>query len=178
MGRLTDVGPAGLVPAAWLVTILAHVDGVSDRTLLIALGVMTVLLAAFYVAARGQMSGVLAVWHRVILVGFFVTLPGTVALAVAPDQTGALAVTLYGWMLLPAVAYVPTGQAHADPLGRRVYLWSAVLSVAGTAVYAAGHLLGAGPDWTLVAGLALVGVGQTAGIVAAALQNTGRIDLR
>lgn len=173
VGRLTDVGPAGLVPAAWLVTIGAHRGWVSERTLSIALAVMTVLLAAFYVAARGEMPGVLAVWHRVIAVGFLTTLPGTVALFVAPDQTVALAVTLYAWLLLPTLAYVPTGRAHEAPRMRRIYLGAAALGVAGTIVYTVGHLGGVQPATTTIAGLALVGVGQTAGIVTAAVQNTG-----
>lgn len=178
MGRLTDVGPAGLVPAAWLVTLGAHAGDISDRTLLIALLVMDVLLAAFFLASRDEMTGVLAVWERVIVVGLLVNIPGTVALAVAPDETLALAFTLYGWMILPGLAYVLTGRAHADSLPRRIYIGAGVLSLVGPVVYAVGHLGGVSPDLTIVGGLVLVGIGQTVGIVTAVLQNTGRVPMQ
>ena len=174
MGRLTDVGPAGLVPAAWLVTIGAHRSLVSERTLLIALGVMDVLLLAFIVASRGEMTGpVLPIWRRVLLAGFAVTVAGTAGLALDPNQAVLTGVGLYGWILLPGVAYVQTGLAHPPGRYRRVYLAAAALTLAGGLVYAAGHLGAIAPETTTVAGLAVVGVGQTAGIVAAAVQNTG-----
>jgi len=37
MGRLTAVAPAGLVPAAWAVTVAAHTGAVGTRTLFVAL---------------------------------------------------------------------------------------------------------------------------------------------
>ena len=173
MGRLTDVGPAGLVPAAWLVTIAAHRSLVAERTLLIALGVMDVLLLAFIVASRGEMTGpVLSIWRRVLVAGFVVTVTGTVGLALDPNQPLLTAVGLYGWIVLPAVAYVQTGQAHAPGRYRQVYLASGALSLLGGAVYALGQVANIAPETTVVAGLALVGIGQTAGIVTAALQNT------
>ena len=172
MGRLTDVGPAGLVPAAWLVTIAAHRSLVTERTLLIALGVMDVFLLAFILAARGEMTGpVLAVWRRVLVAGFAVTVAGTAGLALDPNQPLLTAVGLYGWMGLPAVAYVQTGRAHGAGRYRQVYLASGALSLLGGAIYALGQIAGIAPEATVVAGLALVGVGQTAGIVTAALQN-------
>ena len=173
MGTLTDVGPTGLVPAAWLVTVAAHASLVAERTLLIALVVMDVLLLAFVVASRGEMDGpVLAVWRRVLVAGFVVTVAGTAGLLLDPNVTPLVAVGLYGWMLLPGFAYVGTARAHPAGTYRTVYFGSAALSLAGTGVYAVGQVAGVNP--ALVAGLAVVGLGQTVGIVAAAYQNAGR----
>jgi hypothetical protein len=170
MGRLTDVGPAGLVPAAWLVTIAAHQSLVTERTLLIALAVMDVLLLAFIVASVGEMTGgVLAVWRRVLLVGFVVTAAGTAGLAL--DVPGLTAVGLYGWIVVPGIAYIQTGRAHEGRY-RRLYSGSGVASLCGGGIYALGHLGGFSPEATVLAGLAAVGVGQTGGIVAAVVQNT------
>jgi hypothetical protein len=175
MGTLTDVGPAGLVPAAWLVTAGAHVSLVPERALLIALVVMDALLAAFVVASRGEMTGpVLPIWRRVLLVGLVVTVAGTAGLAADPNLTPLVAVGLYGWLILPGLAYVGTGRAHPPGRYRRLYLAAAALTLAGTAIYAVGHLGGVAPGTTLLAGLGVAGAGQTAGIVAAAYQNAGR----
>lgn len=174
MGPLTDVGPAGLVPAAWIVTIGAHVSSlVSDRTLLIALGVMDVLLLAFLLAAYSEMDGpVLRAWRGVLAGGFVVTLAGTVGLALDPNQSALLAVSLYGWMILPGLAYVRTGRMVMETPARYVYVAAAGTSLAGAVLYAVGHLGGVETAVTTVVGLAVVGVGQTAGIVTAAYQNT------
>ncbi|MFT4921695.1 MAG: hypothetical protein ACI8XM_000900 [Haloarculaceae archaeon] len=175
MGYVTDVAPAGLVPAAWLVTLGAHTTSlVTARTIFIAMVVMDVLLVAFFVASLGEMTGVLATWQRVIVLGLVATLVGTADMALDPGANPLLPVTLYAWMLLPGLAYVPTGTAHADATRRRTYLAAAALSVAGAGVYAFGHLGGISPATTTVVGLTLVGIGQTAGIVAAVLQNTGQ----
>jgi hypothetical protein len=172
MGRVTAVAPAGLVPAAWLVTIAAHAGLVSARTVFVALAVMSVLLAAFFLASLGEMTGVLGVWQYVILAGLVATLAGVADVALLPGNT-VLPVTLYAWMLLPGLAYFPTGTAHADPGLRNIYLGAATLSLFGAGLYALGHLAGVEPTMTLVAGLATVGAGQTAGIVTAVRQNAG-----
>lgn len=166
---LTDVGPAVLVPAAWAVTLGAHVSPlVSRRTLLIALVVMTVLLGVFAVGTRELMTGpVLGVWQGVLVVGFVVTLVGTVDMLVTPGSDPTLAVTLYGWMVAPALAYVATAQSVESPFGS-VYLAGAVLALTGAAVYAL-----AGSEVDAAVGIVAVGVGQTAGIVAAVVQNPG-----
>jgi hypothetical protein len=173
MGRITDVAPAGMVPAAWLVTVGAHAGFVSARTVLVALGVMTVLLVAFLLASLGEMAGVLRVWQAVIVLGLLANLVGGADVALTPVPDPLLSVTLYAWMVLPAVAYVPTGRAHGDTTLCRIYLGSAALSLAGAVLYALGHLGGVAPDASTLAGLAAVGVGQTAGIVTAVDQNTG-----
>jgi hypothetical protein len=167
---LTDVGPGLLVPAAWSVTLLAHLGTVSRRTLLIALVVMDVLLVAFAVASRDEMTGpVLGTWQRVLLVGLVATVAGTADLAFRLGGVLALG-TLLVWMVVPGVAYLLTGRAVASPAYRRVYLAGGVLSIAGAAVYAL-EPAGLAGETAVVVGLALVGVGQTAGILAAVVQN-------
>ncbi|MEF8783608.1 MAG: hypothetical protein V5A39_11805 [Haloarculaceae archaeon] len=173
MGRITDIGPAGLVPAAWLVTIGAHRTLVSARMLFVALVVMDVLLLAFFLASLGEMSGVLRIWQYIIVSGLVANLIGTADMALTPASNPYLPVTLYAWMLLPALAYVPTGRAHESDALRRIYLAAAALSGLGVALYGLGHLGGVATAGTTVGGLALVGLGQTAGIVTAARENTG-----
>jgi len=174
MGRVTDLAPAGLVPAAWVVTAGAHGGAVSERTLLIALVVMDVLLAAFILAGAAEMTGpVLGVWRLVLFAGLPVTLAGTVGLWLSPPNEALLGVSLYGWMLLPGAAYFRTGTLVTDAPFRQVYLGAGVGSLAGAVVYAAGSagVAGAGPAWLLV-GLAGVGVAQSVGMVTAAVQNS------
>jgi hypothetical protein len=174
MGRVTDLAPAGLVPAAWLVTAGAHQGAVSERTLLIALVVMDVLLVAFIVAGAAEMTGpVLRIWRLVLFAGLPLTLAGTVGLWLSPPSEALLGVSLYGWMLLPGAAYLQTGNLVPDAPFRQVYSLAGVLSLAGAVVYAAAAAngMGVGPEWVL-AGLAGVGVGQSVGMVAAAVQNS------
>lgn len=176
MGTLTDVGPAGLVPAAWTVTIAAHVTSfVTERTLLIALGVMDVLMIAFLLAAYSEMDGpVLGAWRGVLAAGLVVTLAGTAGLALDPNRDALVAVSLYGWMVLPGLAYVRTGSAVAATPARYVYIAAAGASLGGAVLYAVGHIGGLEPPVTTFVGLAVVGAGQTAGIVTTAWRNAGR----
>lgn len=167
---LRENGPALLVPAAWVVVAGAVLGAVSTRALLIAHVVMSVLLAAFVAASwRDMATGVLRAWKLVIVAGTpvtvagvagFLALGGTVA---APISAGALlAVAFYGWMLLPAPAFVYTGLRDDVASRSAVHYVAAACSVAGAVVVAL-----AGTATTVVAGVALVGVGQTAGILAA-----------
>lgn len=174
MGTITDVAPAWLVPAAWGVTVGAHVTTlVADRTLLIALVVMDLLLVAFLLAAAGEMTGpVLSAWRLVLAGGLAVTLAGTAGLALEPTRPALLAVALYGWMVLPGLAYVRTGSAVVATPAQYVYVVAAGCSLTGAVVYAVGHLGGIQPSATTVVGLVVVGIGQTAGIVTAAYRNT------
>jgi len=173
MGTLTDVSPACLVPSAWVVTTLAHItDLVAEQTLLIALGVMDVLLLLFLVAAYSEMDGpVLGAWRLVLAGGLVVALAGTAGLWLDPNQPALLAVALYGWMVLPGLAYIKTADLVVATPARYVYIAAAGASLGGAAMYAIGHLGGvAGPVTTFI-GLAVVGAGQTAGIVTAAWRN-------
>jgi hypothetical protein len=172
MGRVTDLAPAGMVPAAWLVTLGAHAGAVSSRTVLVSLVVMDGLLVAFFLASLGEMTGVLRVWQYVIVTGLAATLVGTADMALVLGSDPLLPVTLYAWMVLPGLAYVPTGTAHHDRTLRNVYLAGAALSLFGAGLYALGHVGGVSRAVTTVAGLGAVGVGQTAGVVVAARQNT------
>jgi len=168
---LTDVGPALLVPAAWTVTLAAHLGSVSRRTLFIALCVMDVLLVVFAVVSREEMTGpVLRVWQRVLLVGLVATVAGTVDLAVGQGTDPVALGTLFVWMVVPAVAYFSTSRAVETPTYRRVYLAGGALSLVGAVVYAL-EPAGVAGESAVVAGLVLVGVGQTVGIVTAVVQN-------
>jgi hypothetical protein len=168
--RLRANGPAVLVPAAWAVVIGAHVDLVATRTLLVAHLVMTVLLVAFAALSYGDMrEGVLSVWWLVVAAGVPVTAAGLLGLVVPVLGQVFLPLAVGGWMLLPAVGLLETAREMTDGGPRSVYLAAGGLCVAGVAVYFGG-LFGAGGQRALVAGLVLVGVGQTAGIVDAVVR--------
>jgi len=124
---VTDIAPAGLVPAAWLLAIAAHAELASEHALFVGMVVMDTVLIVFYIVSRGEMTGtVLPAWRQVLLGGLLATLLGTVDLVVAPGTNPALPVTLYAWMLLPGVAYVRTGgKTEASPY-RDVYFAAAV----------------------------------------------------
>lgn len=166
---VTDVVPAVLVPAAWTLVVLAHGSTLVSRQVLgIALAVMTLLLGAFAVGARDRMTGpVLGLWQGVLVLGFVVTLVGTVDVFVTTRSDPTLVLTLYAWMVLPGLAYIGTGQSVEAPFGT-VYLGSGIVSLAGAGTYAV-----AGSTVEAAVGLAVVAIGQTAGIVAAVAQNPG-----
>ncbi|ELZ41522.1 hypothetical protein C463_12612 [Halorubrum californiense DSM 19288] len=172
---LRENGPALLVPAAWGVAAGAVLGAVSLHALFVAHVVMSVLLVTFVAASwRDMATGVLRAWKLAILAGTPVTLAG-VAGFLARDGTGVaaafptplpadslLAVAFYGWMLLPAPALVYTGLRDPAVPRSTVHHVAAACSVAGAAVAA----LAGSPTGT-VWGIALVGTGQTAGILAA-----------
>ncbi|PAU85549.1 hypothetical protein CK500_02455 [Halorubrum salipaludis] len=166
---LRENGPALLVPAAWLVAAATALGAVSTHALFVAHVVMSVLLVAFVAASRREMaSGVLRTWKLVIAAGTPVTLAGVagfLALGGSLDvpPTALLAVSLYGWALLPAAGFVATrGRVES---GTRIYDLGAGCCVAG----AVGVALAPSAAWTAVA-LAVVGAGQTAGILDATLR--------
>ena len=175
--RLTDVGPGLLVPAAWAVTVGAHAGAVGRHPVFVALCVMDVLLVAFYVAGRSAMDGpVLRVWRRVLVAGLVPTLAGTVDLAVDAGSDPVLPLTVLAWVLLPGAAYLATGRAVAASPYRRVYFLAGAASLVGAGGYALAWTVGdAGVlgDPVALWSLAVVGVGQTAGILAAVAQNPG-----
>ncbi|SDG04080.1 hypothetical protein SAMN04488067_11356 [Halorubrum xinjiangense] len=170
---LRENGPALLVPAAWGVAAGAVLGVVSAHALFVAHVVMSVLLVAFVVASwRDMATGVLRAWKLAILAGTPVTLAGVAGflardgaaptLAAAVPADALLGVACYGWMLLPAPAFVYTGLR--DPAVPRSILHhvAAACSVAGALVAALS-----GSSTGTVAGIALVGAGQTAGILTA-----------
>lgn len=172
---LRENGPALLVPAAWSVVAATVLGLVSTHALFVAHVVMSVLLVAFVVASwRDMAAGALRTWKFVIVAGTPVTLAGVVgflargdavpALAAAVPADALLAVAFYGWLLLPAPAFVDTGRRDPTTARSAVYYVAAACSVAG-----AGVALVATSPTQVVAGVALVAVGQTAGILAATL---------
>lgn len=163
---LRENGPALLVPAAWCVVALTVLDIFSTHALFVAHVVMSILLAAFVVASWQEMKhGVLRAWKLVILAGTPVTIAGVAGFVFADGVLGIsagalLALALYGWILLPAPAFVYTGLR--DAVAPRAYYVAAACSAAG----AVGVAL-AGTPIEVAAGLLVVGAGQTMGIVAA-----------
>jgi hypothetical protein len=157
---VTDNAPVALVPAAWTVAVAAWYGVVSERTLLIAHVVMAVLLVAFAAGAWEEMSdSVLRAWRGVLVSGIPVTVAGVVGLSgISSFPETLVAVSLYGWMLLPAVGLVYTGREVGTP---EPY----VVGGTASAVGAAGHLYAASAFPSVAtAALVLVGLGQTVGI--------------
>jgi len=166
--RLRENGPGLLVPLAWTFVTAAHVGIVTERTLLIAHVVMVVILVAFTVLSwRDMAAGVLRAWRAVMVVGLPVTLAGTAGLLADPGRPLLQGLAVYGWMLLPAGALAYTGQ-EVDA-GAWIYYAATACCAVGAVLYAVAGL-DVGGTATLVAGLALVGVGQTAGILDAVVR--------
>jgi len=168
---IRENAPVLLVPLAWTFATVAHLDMVTVRTALIAHVVMDVIIVAFTALSWSDMSeGVLRAWRAVLLVGLGLTLVGTAALAMTPRSQTVLAGTVVGGMVVPAAGLAYTGEHVAPETAPRVYTAGAVLSVLGAVVYV-GWFLGVVPaTTTLVGGLTLVNLGQTAGIVNAVVQ--------
>jgi hypothetical protein len=176
--RLRENGPGLLVPLAWTFVTAAHLDLVATRTLLIAHVVMDVLLLAFAVLSYDDMrEGVLRVWLAVIVVGLVITVAGTASffftepLSVTQPAMRSTLQTLAvaGWMFVPAVALVYTGLETPAGEAGWVYTAGGGLSLLGLLVYL-GSLTTTGSTTVLIAGLTLVNVGQTAGILNAVYQ--------
>lgn len=154
---LLETGPVALVPLAWGYTATVHLGWTSVRSLQIAHGVMIVLMLAFLVGGWSAMGeGALAAWRALIGVGVLVTAAGLGGFLW--ELSVLLGVSLYGWMIMPALALVYTGLQPSLPTGR--YVGGGVCSLLGAAVYAA-PLAAVDPT---VLGLILVGLGQTVGI--------------
>lgn len=168
--RLRKNGPVVLVPLAWTFVTAAHLGLVASRTLLAAHVVMNAIFALFTAASWSEMrSGVLYAWKLVLLVGLGVTLAGTAGLVASPTDTALVVVMLSAWMLVPAAAFVYTARHVRE--APAVYRVAAVLSVLGWGSYFVGPLLpGLPAAAATLAGLTLVNVGQTAGIVNAVYQ--------
>jgi hypothetical protein len=174
--QLRETGPVVLVPLAWTFAGAAQLRLLEPRTVLIAHLVMDVLLFSFAALSWTDMREhpVLRAWLAVIVGGLGITLVGTYALATDGSET-LLRATVFGWMVVPAAALVYTGRALPADESPGVYTLGGVLSALGAAVFLDATLAGplsavfGGLEATLVA-LALVGVGQTAGIVNAVVQ--------
>jgi hypothetical protein len=160
-------GPTVLIPLAWTVVGLAHLDVVTDRPVLVFHVVAAVLIAAFAALSWDEMeSVVLRIWRDILLVGLLLTVGGIVGLLYSPLRDPFLTTTILGWMAVPGVGLYYTGK-HV-PTGQRAYTAGAALSVLGGVVYAGGLFPTARS--ALLAGIGLALVGQTVGIVQAVRQ--------
>jgi len=164
---LRENGPALLVPAAWIVVGATALEVVSTRALFVAHVAMSALLVAFVIASwRDMASGVLRAWKLVILAGTPATLAGVagfLSLGGGLPADALLGLSLFGWALLPAAGFAYTGRRVEA--GARIYHAGVACCVAGAVAIAAA------PSTTWVAvGIAVVGLGQTAGILDATLR--------
>jgi hypothetical protein len=162
-----DLGPAVLVPAAWLATAAVHVDLLGETGIFVAHLVMAAFIAFFAVTGWSAMAeGALRAWRLVLVVGLGVTLAGIAGFLDAPGTDALLGTSLVGWMLLPAAGLAYTGREM--PGSGAVYYAGGAVSVLGAGVYVAA--LGADIGTTAeVAGIVLVGAGQAAGMLAGTL---------
>ncbi|MFW6321270.1 MAG: hypothetical protein ACOC0Z_05420, partial [Halohasta sp.] len=161
--QLRESGPGLLVPLAWLFVAAAHLDLVASRSIFIAHLVMAAFITFFLATGWADMStGALAGWRAVMVVGLAVTLAGVAGFFF--DSTPLLTTSLVGWMILPAVGLADTGRRLDEAAG--VYYGSAAVGGLGAVVYLLSFVsVGSG-----LAGLALVGIGQTVGIVDAVVR--------
>jgi len=166
--QLRESGPGLLVPLAWLFVAAAHVGAVGSRSIFIAHLVMAAFITFFLTTGWADMStGALAGWRAVMVVGLGVTLTGVAGFVV--ESTALLATSLVGWMLLPAAGLAYTGRLLDDAAS--LYYGTAALGGLGAIVYLLS-LVGYGESIGFVGlgGLALVGIGQTVGIVDAVVR--------
>lgn len=165
LARVRDAGPSVLVPLAWLVVAGAHRGLVSETALLIAHLVMAGFIAMFALTGWSEMAtGALRAWRAVLVVGLGVTIAGIVGFTITSQAL--LGLSIVGWMLLPALGLVYTGRLFSSASAR--YYASGALSAVGAAVYVAS-VVGSNDTLTLV-GIALVALGQSAGILDATLR--------
>jgi hypothetical protein len=162
--RLRETAPAGLVPLAWGFAAAAHVGALAPRSVLIGHGVMTALLVAFAGLSYDDMRAhpVLRAWLAVIVAGVPVTLVG--AYGVRTGDATAAAVAVGGWAALPAAALWYTGRVLPADERARAYTAGGLCSGLGAALF--GYAVVAAPVLVVLA-LALVGAGQTLGILTA-----------
>lgn len=171
LDRFRRFGPVIMVPAAWITAGLAiSTSLISSNALLIAHLVMSVLMAAFLATGWRKMdSGVLKAWRTVIAAGLIITLMGTAGL-LGQDIPALLSVSLHGWMLLPAAGLIYTG--WKDQKFSKIYIASGLASLVGFIVFVLQIFYPFQSGLYAVSGLTLVGLGQTVGILVAAVQNS------
>ena len=165
--RVRETGPALLIPSAWGLVAAAHLGVVTTHPVFVMHAVMSVLLIAFAVASWGDMaSGVLRAWRAVIVAGTPFAVAGLAGFALSNPPTALFALALGGWMLLPAAGFGYT--ARDLSAGAWVYAAAAAGCPIGAGLYAYGAVTGSGT--MQAAGIAVVGVAQTAGIVDAVIR--------
>lgn len=165
LDAIRDNGPVVLVPAAWLAAAGAIAGALSEDGILIAHVVMAAFITFFAVTGwRAMSTGAFRAWRLVMVVGVPVTLAGLAGFLVDSGQTVLWSVSLVGWMVLPAGGLAFT--AREMPEARELYGATAALSLAGAAVSVVALALDT--ETLLFAGIGLVALGQTVGIVDAA----------
>lgn len=163
--RLRATAPALFVPLAWVFAIAAHTGALSIRATLIGHLVMAGILLAFAGLAADDMSaGLLRIWWFVIVAGLGITGIGIVALVQSPPSPILSRLTILGWALLPGGALWMTGRRVTT--ARQSYRGAAVVTVVGGLLVAIDPIAPNAVSLTLL-GLALIGSGQTAGILIA-----------
>ncbi|WP_247006179.1 hypothetical protein [Halorientalis litorea] len=161
-----DAAPAVLVPLAWLVVDAAHRGLVGTDAVFVAHLVMAAFVAVFAITGWSAMGrGALRAWRAVLVAGLGVTLAGIAGFRLSSEPL--LTVSVVGWMVLPTAGLAYTGRAF--PAARLPYYVSAALSGLGAVVYVT-TLVRSGLLPSSV-GIALVGVGQTIGMVDAVLRS-------
>ena len=164
---LRESGPGLLVPAAWLVVAAAHRGVVSTRSIFIAHLVMVAFIVFFLVTGWDEMTDrALQGWRVVLVVGVPITLCGIAGFLIDPMATPLWAISLIGWMVIPAIGLFYTGVVLPEAVV--IYVASGTLSIVGPIVYFLSFLVGV--DLVAVAGIGVTAVGQTLGIGDAVLR--------
>lgn len=157
--------PAALVPLAWSFAAAAHTGLLTPHTVFVGHVVVTALLIAFAGLSWREMqtNAVLRAWLGIVVAGVPITIAGGYGVvARAPVGTHA---AVFGWMLLPAFALVPTARrvGGVDGPDSR-YTLAAALSGFGAAAFLLAALTGRS---LVLPAIALAGAGQTLSIVVA-----------
>ena len=164
---LRESGPGLLVPAAWLVVAAAHRGVVSSRSIFIAHLVMVAFITFFLVTGWDEMTDrALKGWRVVMAVGVGITLSGIAGFLIAPVATPLWAISLIGWMLIPAIGLFYTGAVL--PEATTIYVAGGTLSIVGPIIYFLSVLVGV--DLMALAAIGVTAVGQTLGIGDAVLR--------
>lgn len=163
--KARDAGPTVLIPAAWTTAAATQYGYLSTTGMFIAHIVMAGFITFFAVTGWSAMStGALRAWRLVLVVGLGLTLAGIAGFLGAPGESFLFGISLVGWMLLPALGLVYTGQQL--PSGRLRYWGGGAASLLGAGLFLA--TLGPLDDQFGLAAYLLVALGQTVGILDAA----------
>ena len=129
-GTLRRFGPVGLIPAAWVAAGAATVGSLQREGMLIAHLVMVAFIAFFLVTGWNRMDrGALRAWRAVLVAGLGLTLAGVAGFVGPGSGPTLLAVSLVGWMVLPAVGLAYTARELPDA----VFVYAGGAAAAATA---------------------------------------------
>lgn len=168
IGQVRDLGPIVLIPAAWIAAMLSIVGTLSDTGMFIAHVVMAVFITFFAATGWNLMGqGALRAWRSVLVAGLPVTLAGLAGFYVSSYETVLFAISLVGWMILPAAGLAYT--ARELPEAAFMYASCTIFSLAGAGLAGGGLVLE--NETVLLVGIAVVAVGQTASIIDASIRD-------